>query len=154
MRGRSVAILAAVTAFGLAARAAEPAPDDRVARAKGVFERYVVLGKAFDPSLADLYADDARIRNRRTYPTGEVGVRSLPAPKYKELIRSAMALAKERGDTSTYSDVRYEIEGDGVRITADRFSNLKQYHSPISLLVKPNVSGDWLIVEELSESQP
>jgi hypothetical protein len=46
------------------------------------------------------------------------------------------------------------VEGDGVRIKADRFSELKKYHSPISILVKPTPDGVWLIYEELSESRP
>ena len=134
--------------------AAEPVADDRIAKAKEVFERFVALGQAFDPDLADLYADDAVINNKRTLPTGEVKELSLPAPEYRNLIRSAMSLANARGDTSTYSDVVYKVEGDGVRITADRFSNLKKYHSPISILLKPDASGAWLIAEELSESKP
>jgi hypothetical protein len=79
---------------------------------------------------------------------------TLPAPQYKKLIRASMPLAKARNDTSSYSDVQY-AEADGrVRITATRFSNLKKYSSPISLLVGPGPGGTWLIYEELGESQP
>jgi hypothetical protein len=35
-----------------------------------------------------------------------------------------------------------------------RFSQLKQYNSPISLLIAPDKNGKWLIREALSESQP
>ena len=79
---------------------------------------------------------------------------TMPAPRYKALIRSAMPAAKARDDRSTYSDVRYSAEGAGVRITAQRFSELKKYTSPLSMLVKPDARGAWLIDEELSESQP
>jgi len=78
----------------------------------------------------------------------------MPAPQYKALIRQAMPLAKVRGDTSSYSEVTFTEEGSGVRIRALRFSNLKKYSSPLSLLVAPDRSGRWLIREELSESQP
>jgi hypothetical protein len=114
----------------------------------------VALEKAFDPAAADLYADEAVIQNKRKYPDGQVKTMSMPAPRYKALIRSAMPAAKARNDRSTYSDVRYSAEGAGVRITAQRFSELKKYTSPLSMLVKPDARGAWLIYEELSESQP
>lgn len=122
--------------------------------ARALFERYKQLEQSFDPSAADLYADDAVIRNKRTYPNGQVRELTMPAPQYKALIRQTMPLAKARGDTSTYSEVTFTVEGPGVRILATRFSNLKKYSSPISLLVAPDDTGQWLIREELSESQP
>jgi hypothetical protein len=139
--------------------AAKPASKEKaggtgISEAKRLFERYVALEKAFDPAAADLYSDDAVIQNRRKYPDGNVKTMSLPAPKYKALIRSAMPAAKARNDSNSYSDIRYVPEGAGVRITAQRFSELKKYTSPLSLLVKPDAKGTWLIYEELSESQP
>jgi hypothetical protein len=127
---------------------------DRIGRAKELFDRYIRLERAFDPAVAELYSDDAIIRNKRTYPDGQVRELTMPAPKFKQLVRAVVPLAKLRGDTSTYSDVTYTPEGDGVRIEADRYSKLKKYHSPISILVKPSGSGAWLIYEEISESQP
>lgn len=99
-------------------------------------------------------ADDATIENKRTYPDGQVRELVVPADRYKALIRQAMPLAKARGDTNSYSTVTFAEEGSGVRIRAIRFSNLKNYPSPISLLVAPDVDGKWLIREELSESRP
>ena len=139
-------------AKSVAKRPAGGAPA--IAEAKKVFERYVALEQAFDPAAADLYADEAIIQNRRKYPDGQVKTMSMPAAKYKTLIRSVMPAAKARNDRNTYSDVRYAAEGDGVRITAERFSELKKYSSPLSILVKPNADGAWLIYEELSESRP
>lgn len=122
--------------------------------AKALFEQYVQLEHAFDPAAADLYADDAVIKNKRTYPTGQVRELTMPATSYKTLIRQAMPLAKLRGDTNSYSDISYAKEGSMVRIRATRFSNLKHYASPLSLLVSPDEKGRWLIREELSESRP
>ena len=125
-----------------------------VDEAKKLFGQYESLGRAFDPAVADLYADDAKIENKRTQPDGTVKLLTLPAPAYKKLIRQVMPIAKERGDTSTYSEVKYVEEGKNVRITATRFSDLKKYSSPLSLLVGPAADGKWLIKEELSESKP
>lgn len=147
-------LLLAVATLTQVTTAAERKEDIRVTKAKSIFERYVSLEHAFEPTVADLYSDEAVIRNKRTYPTGQVRELTMPAPKYKELLRKTMPLAKQRGDTSTYADVSYAFDGDGVRIKADRYSDLKKYHSPMSILVKPSSTGEWLIYEEFSESQP
>jgi len=118
------------------------------------FDLYVKLAHAFDPDAADLYADNAVIRNTRIYPGGRNRTMNMPAPKYKELIRKSMPLAKERGDTSSYRNVTFTQEDRGVRIMAIRHSNLKNYDSPISILISQTESGQWLIVEEISQSQP
>ncbi len=144
-----IAILLVSIAWSATILAADPS-----AKAKQLFERYVALERAFDAAQADLYADDAKIQNTRTYPTGQKRTVEFPAPEYKKLLRAAMPLAKARGDTSTYSDVKYAQVGERVRITCTRFSELKKYSSPLSLLVGPGADGKWLIVEEISESQP
>jgi len=127
---------------------------DARARAEQVWNRYVALEAAFDPAIADLYADDAVIRNRRTYPTGEVREATVPAAQYKVLIRQAIPLAKAKNDISRYSGCTYAAEGARVRIACARFSTLKNYTSPITLLVGPGAGATWLIFEESSESRP
>jgi hypothetical protein len=117
----------------------------------GVFEQYVALEAKFDPAIADLYADDAVIKNTRRYPDGTSRATVLPAPAYKDLIRKSMATAKARGDTQKYSGIKSKIEDGKLRVTATRYSDLKKHNSPVSLLIAQR-SGRWLIVEELSES--
>ena len=146
---RLISSIALFLICAVAAIAGTPLDD-----AKKFFDRYVALEAAFDITAADLYHNDAKIQNTRTYPTGQKRVQTMPAPAYKQLIKQAMPLAKERGDTNTYSDIKFAQEGDKVRVTASRYSNLKKYSSPVSLLVGPNKEGVWLIYEELSESQP
>ncbi len=133
---------------------AQAARAEPIAEAKQLFERYASLEARFDPGVADLYADDAIIRNKRFYPDGAVRETTIPAPQYKQLIRDSMPLAQSRNDYSTYAKATFKIEGMGVRIRAMRFSVMKQYTSPISLRVAPDASGHWLIREELSESRP
>jgi hypothetical protein len=158
MSVRWIAVLATVMTAMSAALFAQSGPSapsaDARAGAEQLFERYVALGRAFDPAVADLYADNAVITNKRTYPTGQVREMTIPAVKYKELIRRAMPLARQRGDRNVYSDCQYTPEGTRVRIACTRYSQLKKYSSPISLLVGPGQAGDWLIFEERSESRP
>ncbi len=125
-----------------------------VEMAKALFGQYVELEKAFDPAVADLYSDQAVITNKRTYPTGQVRELTFPAPKYKELIRQAMPLAKQLSDTNRYSDCSYRPLGERVEIKCQRFSERKKYTSPIRLVVGPAATGKWIIHEEHSESIP
>ena len=127
---------------------------DPPSQAKALFDRFVALGHAFDPALADLYADDAKIQNTRTYPTGEKRALQMSGTEYKSLIRKVIPLAKERGDISRYSDVKYAEEDGRIRITCTRYSELKDYSSPFALLVGAGEDGQWLILEETSESKP
>jgi len=55
--------------------------DSRIEKAKALFTRYVELEKEFDPSVADLYSDDAVIRNTRRYPNAQVRTIEIPADK-------------------------------------------------------------------------
>ena len=127
---------------------------DSRAKAEQIWNRYVALEAAFDPAVADLYADDAVIRARRVYPTGEVREATIPAAQYKTLIRQAIPLAKAKNDISRYSGCTYTAAGPRVRIACARFSTLKNYTSPLSLVVGPGPDGRWLIFEESSESRP
>jgi hypothetical protein len=151
------AVLAACALIGTASAArgqpSPPAPG-ALEKAKAIFDRYVALEHAFDPAVADLYSDDAVIKNKRTYPTGQVREAVIPAPQYKALLRQAMPLAKQVGDKSTYSGCKNSAEAGRVRVACTRYSERKKYSSPIALLVGPGPKGDWLIFEELSESQP
>jgi hypothetical protein len=132
------------------------APPEMVTGAQRLLDKYIALEHAFDPAIADLYAPGATIRTKRTYPTGEVRELTIPVNQYKELIRQMMPIARASGDISRYSACAY-TEGDTrarVRVRCTRYSVLKDYSSPVSFLVGPSRGGEWLIFEELSESQP
>jgi hypothetical protein len=123
-------------------------------RAKKIFNQYVTLAGKFDPAVADLYSDAAKIKNTRIYPDGRRKVMSFDAKKYKALIRIAMPLAKARGDTNKYTEVKYIEKDSKVTITATRFSNLKKYSSPLTLVVGADNDGKWRTLEVISRSRP
>ena len=118
------------------------------------FGRYTALEKAFDPALADLYSEEAYIKNTRYYPDGKSKEMVIKGIDYKRLIKAALPIAKARGDSNIYSDVVYTEEKGAVRIRAIRFSELKKYESPISILVMQGHGGKYRIYEEISESRP
>lgn len=118
------------------------------------FGRYAALEKAFDPALADLYSEEAYIKNTRYYPDGKSREMVIKGIDYKRLVKAALPIAKARGDSNIYSDVLYTEEKGAVRIMAIRFSELKKYESPLSLLVMAGHDGKYRIYEEISESRP
>jgi hypothetical protein len=145
-------VVAALTSSTILAQGV-PSAETR-AKAEQLWARYVALEAAFDPAIADLYADDAVIRNRRTYPSGQVREMTVPAAEYKALVRQAMPLARARNDLNRYSGCTYTAEGPRVRIACARFSVLKNDTSPMSLVVGPGPGGSWLVFEESGESRP
>jgi hypothetical protein len=152
---RSVAARVLVL-LGLAAPAvfaAEAAGEARK-KAEALFDRYVALERRFDPAIAELYADDARIEHRLINPPNPPEVRKYPAAQYKEQLRRVMPLAKRLNDLSYYTAVTYSREGARVRIRASRYATLKKFVSPVELLVGPDAAGHWLIFEELAEARP
>ena len=134
--------------------AADDGADTRVQQAQVLFNKYTTLSDRYDPAVADLYADDAQIVAHRRYPTGQKRHMQLDGRQYKTLLRRVMPLARQTSDRSTYSDVDYAIEGNAVRINSTRYSVRKQYTSPHSLLVRPDINGDWLIYEETVHTRP
>ena len=140
-----------VSALGLRKRSSvQGLPES----AHAIFDLQQRLFSAFDPAVASLYSDSAVIRNTRRYPDGQVRVLEMDGAKYKALLVASLPAAKLRGDTSRLSSVTYFPEQLGVRVNAIRFSDLKQYSSPVSLLIGPDQDGDWCILEEISESRP
>lgn len=143
-----------VLSLVLAAPAVLAEPVDRIDQARVLLSAYIARSQAFDPRLADLYSDEALIENLRVYRSGEVRRLTIPAAHYKALMRESMTLARARGDTNRFSQPRFALEGSNVRITLTRYSELKNYASPLVLVVGPRGDGTWAILEERSESRP
>src|SRR4249920_3250274 len=92
----------AVIAAGLAIAAAAWAQDSGIDAAKQFFAQYVALEQAYDPSLADLYAEAALIKTTRRPPMGDPVDSIVPVAKYKTQVRDLAPVAKIRGDHNTY----------------------------------------------------
>ena len=144
--------VAAAAPKAAAPKTAVASKGDPIARAKALFQRYVELEHSFDPAQADLYADDAVIRNRRIMPGGQMVPLTIPASRYKNVVRQGMPEARKRGDVANYTNDTYTLEGKRVRIHVTRYLALKKYSSPMSMLVGPDATGKWVIFEEESES--
>ena len=115
---------------------------------RAFFDHYVALGAAFDPSIADLYSPDARILTLRDGSTEM----QMSGAQYKQLIQKVMPIAKKRGDTSSYEDVKVAAHKDGYRVTAIRIPAIKCAPDPNYHLDAAKIDGSWLIVDEYTET--
>lgn len=130
-----------------------PKPEDKdMTQAKALFEKYVKLENDFDPAVADLFSDDAKILNSVRYEDGMTRPWGIPARFYKETLRKNMPAAKKRGDVATYTNVQYTAEGSDIRIKATRSSKLSKMPNPVSFLVGTGGDGKWLILEYLIQT--
>ncbi|MCP4130843.1 MAG: hypothetical protein GY754_07660 [bacterium] len=139
---------------GCSKKPAHNAIDKVVAKSpQELFEKYQKLADDFDSSVTDLYSDSAKIINNRKYPDGKYKIIKLDGMEYKSLIKKAMPFAELRNDLNTFSNVSFKNENQKVRIDSTRYSKLKDYSSPVSLLVEKDTDGNWTIIEEISESK-
>ena len=122
--------------------------------AKALFQRYMTLSENFDTAVADLYRDDARIIAFRKDRFGGERRLQLSGSEYKSLVRRIMPLARLRDDRSRFSEITYTAEGAMIRIRAQRYSLLKGYTSPYSMLVGSDAQGQWRIHEEVIHTVP
>lgn len=123
--------------------------------ARAFFEKYITLGDAYDPGLAELYADSAIIRSSRRYPDGQQRVLELSGTKWKALLIASLPLAKARDDKSTYMNVQITTTAATARISATRYSELKCYtDTGYYMVIERRPDAEYRIVEEYSETQP
>jgi len=124
-------------------------------QARDFFQRLQELAAQFNPELIGMYSDDAKVRSLRTYPTGQKREMSLSGKQFKALLASALPLAKQRGDISTYSNVTITTDGKTAKIKADRYSKLKDYtDTGYYLIVAESPSGQLQIIEEYTATRP
>ena len=117
------------------------------------FSEFEALNNRFDIAVADRYSDDAKITGIRVQPDGTEKTTVFDGKKWKQLIRDLMELAKERGDTSKYSNVKVTADGDTAKITASRYSALKCYQdNDYYLVVKAANEERMEIIEEFSKA--
>ena len=134
---------------------ASPAAAADKAEVKAMFKDIVARGAAFDPSIADLYSDEATVKTRRIAPDGTERMVELRGVDWKPLIRKMMPAAKEAGDVSSFGKPKVRAEGKTGhwKVSAVRTSALKCYSDDsYYLVVARSGAGTWQIVEESSKT--
>lgn len=133
--------------------ATDPVPTEQEGRA--FVARYLALNDAFDPSVADLYSDNAQIRALRRHPNGSERSIEMRGTGWKQLIRQTMPLAKARNDRGTLEKLRFEKVEEGLKIRADRYSFMRCYWDRNYFMVIVRENDKVIrVVEEYAETQP
>lgn len=124
---------------------ATAAPESEV---RAAFDEYVRLSNAYDPAVAAMYADDAKLVQVRD---GDQRMEMYGA-QWKQALAMALPVAKERGETTTYDKVKVKPQGEGFRVTAVRRTSVKCITDPSYYADFAKVDGQWRIVAEYAES--
>jgi len=108
---------------------AATADADRDA-ALAAWQTMVERGNAGDPTSLDLMTSDGVLETVRTEASGETRTLELPFAKLRPIWPQTMMIARMRGDIDEFRDVRIEEDGEGWRIRAVRYSQLKCTDDP------------------------
>jgi len=128
--------------------------NPQIEKAKQFFRVIETKYKNFDPTLAQLYSDNAISRMIRLYPDGKTDLITMEGRKIKEAVRQSMIRAKLIDEKISFTDAVFVEEGSMVRITVRLHNELKNYSVPYELLVGKGADGAWLIFTETVQSKP
>ena len=78
----------------------------------------------------------------------------LSGARYKEISRPRLATARGSIAPARYTDLKFVADAGGVRITGRRQVERRSFKGSYSLLIKPDSSGSWKILEERGEVVP
>jgi hypothetical protein len=117
------------------------------------FKQYESLSIAYDPTVANMYSDDAKIHAIRIMPDGVEQTIKMDGSKWKELITSTMEISQKRGDKSEFSNIVVAMDGDVAKIKASRYSSIKCFtDDKYYMRVKKQSDGVLRIIEEFAET--
>lgn len=126
-----------------------------VDQARKLFAEYVRLQNSYDTTIGNLYSDDAYIQHTRKCADGQMRTFKFQGAQYKQIFLIAFPLAAAEKAHNKFSNCSCKNEAsNAVRIKCTRYAVSRKYYSPLEVLIKEVTPGKWLIVEELSQSQP
>ena len=121
--------------------------------AKKVFEDMVELTNSFDPSALSLYSDDAKnIVARFDVITGVSSPIEISISHVKPIADRIMQEARKNNDTSIYSNIKYLIEKDQIKVTATRYSTYKCFTDKDYYAIIKKIEESYKITKEYAVS--
>lgn len=110
-----------------------------------------------DARLAELYADNAKIRVRQIYPDGQERASDTSGDRWKMLIQAAAAARKSvpPDEESKFDAPQLEAQGEFIMVRAPRFSIKRCFRDDSYYQIHGRRSdGTWVIVQEFMSSTP
>ena len=120
------------------------------AEAAAFFKRMAEMNAKFDSRYPELYSPDATVIGHKgaekTVVTGA---------QWQQLLAFGAEKAKRNNNKSTFSNMRYEAQGERMKISADRYAVRKCYtDSAYYMIVGRQGNGQLWIEEESFELSP
>lgn len=151
---KSIVCLLLILWGGTVFAESQQSPTVRVENARALFARFIKLRNAFDPSIADLYANSAKITVFEAFSEGNPKPRTYSGAQWKSKLSGMMSKAKAHNDHNKYQEVRYQDQGRNVEVRAKRYSNGSCYWDRTYTLVVGRDQGRYRILEEHIKIDP
>ncbi|HTH94274.1 MAG TPA: hypothetical protein VL550_03505 [Rhodocyclaceae bacterium] len=146
-RAMRAVTLVATLLFGTSAFAAD-AQSQAVTRteAETFFKRMQEWNVNFDSRYPELYAADAKVTGLHYSDKGDL---TITGAQWQQILTFTAFKAKQRNDSSTFSNIHYAKIGDRMKITADRYMTRKcNTDKAYTMVVGRQPDGQVLIEEE------
>lgn len=145
--------------IGLGKRASKQEAQDVIAddsdrqadieAARALFTRLTELEAAYDPAVAELYADDGVVIEKTIEMGVEKRAREIPMRKYKAVLGHALRVSQRAQESSSHSHVSAKRVAPGwVIVRSLRRSTKSRSEAPYEILVRREGDGAWRIVKE------
>jgi len=120
------------------------------AEGKAFWAHVLQLVDEYDPAVADLYADDAVVKNVLVDANGKKRENSMEPARFKALLRTQLPRLRGTGRHSVYSGCTYTPVAQGLRIECERRPGPQEPAHHVSVRVSKDALGRWRIREEIS----
>lgn len=117
------------------------------------FNSFVQASNSYNPSLLNMYSDDAKIIRQVVKPNGQLVNVNFTIDDYRKQMKISSRLAKIRHYKNYYSNIKVAKVSDGYRIDSLRKPSLSNDKLKSSIVVTKQPNGKWLITEELMQTK-
>ena len=143
---RTAALIAALLSCPIIAQA-QPVTQEEAA---SFFKRMTEMNARFDSRYPELYSPEAVVIGHKD---GEKT--TVTGAQWQQILALAGEKAKKRNDSSAFKNMRYEQQGERMKISADRYAVRKCYTDRgYYMIVGRQSNGKLWIVEESFELSP
>lgn len=146
-------LLTLLTIFGLFLTTGLQAFADDAQEALKFFNSYVSAANSYSPTVANMYAPNAKIIRQVIKPDGTLVNVNTDTATYIRQMKLGQAGAKMRGYKNTYTNVSVASAGNGAyKVSSLRQPSGESYKLKTYMIVKKQ-NGTWKITEEMMQTK-
>ena len=125
--------------------------ENSISQAKAFMQQLEIEINTYDRMLPERYSDNAIIIRYLEHPNGNLEKIILPTKNFKNYLKKIGFMAKITGYKNYYKDLNFKEEGKNMRIIGKRITH-NGYSAPVSILLEKNSSGQYKIIEEITNT--